>query len=64
MWLVNQLGLLQVMGRFAFVIFDPVLRRVWAARDQEGVQPLYWGTTTDGRFLVRPRPCPLPHLVA
>lgn len=25
--------------------YDSLARRVWAARDAEGVQPLYWGVT-------------------
>ena len=29
------------------------LRRVLAARDREAIQPLYWGVTSDERFMVR-----------
>lgn len=32
----------RVAGSFAFVIFDEQQRRVFAARDAEGAQPLYW----------------------
>lgn len=38
-------ALSQVQGSFAFVVYDHVRRRVWAARDAGGVQPLYWGVT-------------------
>jgi asparagine synthetase B (glutamine-hydrolysing) len=43
----------KVRGKFGFVIFDANARRVLVARDREGTQPLYWGATTDGRFMVR-----------
>jgi len=29
------------------------LRRVLAARDRDAVQPLFWGVTSDDRFMVR-----------
>lgn len=38
-------SLLQVRGSFSFVIFDQAQHRVFAARDAEGSQPLYWGAT-------------------
>lgn len=41
--LVRPCGSLQ--GSFAFVLYDSLTKRVWAARDAEGVQPLYWGAT-------------------
>lgn len=34
-----------LQGSFAFVVYDAVTRRVWAARDAAGVQPLFWGVT-------------------
>lgn len=34
-----------MQGSFAFVLFDRLTKRVWAARDAGGVQPLYWGVT-------------------
>lgn len=41
----------QVKGSFAFVIYDSLHHRVLAARDSEGVQPLYWGCTDEGQLL-------------
>mmetsp|Transcript_6200 Transcript_6200/g.19167 ORF Transcript_6200/g.19167 Transcript_6200/m.19167 type:complete len:287 (-) Transcript_6200:868-1728(-) len=43
--------LAEVRGSFAFVVYDSVSHRVLAARDSDGVQPLYWGSTDDGRLL-------------
>lgn len=37
--------LLPRQGSFAFVLYDSLTKRVWAARDAEGVQPLFWGVT-------------------
>ncbi|KXZ55665.1 hypothetical protein GPECTOR_2g1215 [Gonium pectorale] len=41
----------QIKGSFAFVIYDSVHHRVLAARDSEGVQPLYWGCTDSGQLM-------------
>ncbi|KAG1665474.1 hypothetical protein FOA52_007606 [Chlamydomonas sp. UWO 241] len=41
----------KLKGSFAFVIYDSVGHRVLAARDAEGAQPMYWGSTVDGRLL-------------
>ena len=38
-------ALSRVHGSFAFVVYDSITKRVWAARDADGVQPLYWGVT-------------------
>lgn len=43
--------LTQVRGSFSFVIYDEKQRRVLAARDMEGSQPLYWGATDDGHMM-------------
>jgi hypothetical protein len=34
-----------LQGSFAFVVYDSSTKRVWAARDAAGVQPLFWGVT-------------------
>lgn len=44
--------LAQVKGAFSFVIFDETQQRVFAARDAEGSQPLYWGATAEGQLLL------------
>ncbi|PSC72327.1 stem-specific TSJT1-like [Micractinium conductrix] len=44
-------ALSRVHGSFAFVVYDSVAKRVWAARDAEGVQPLFWGVTDDNRLV-------------
>jgi hypothetical protein len=44
-------ALSKIEGQYAFVIFDSIARRVLAARDRQGSQPLYWGSTEDGRFM-------------
>ena len=36
-----------IRGSFAFVIYDSVFHRVLAARDPDGVQPLFWGATSE-----------------
>lgn len=36
-----------IRGSFAFVIYDSVFHRVLAARDADGVQPLFWGATSE-----------------
>ncbi len=36
-----------IRGSFAFVIYDSSSHRVLAARDQEGVSPLFWGATSE-----------------
>lgn len=43
--------LAKVQGSFAFVIYDSVHHRVLAARDAEGVQPLFWGCSDEGQLL-------------
>ena len=35
-------ALARVRGQFAFVLYDTDQKRVWAARDARGTQPLYW----------------------
>lgn len=45
-------SLAQVKGSFAFVIFDELQHRVFAARDADGAQPLYWGATKEGQLLL------------
>lgn len=44
--------LAKVQGSFAFVIYDEIQKRVFAARDSEGAQPLYWGATEEGQLLL------------
>lgn len=44
------LNLPLLQGSFAFVLFDSLTKRVWAARDAEGVQPLFWGVTGECRL--------------
>ncbi|KAI3438282.1 hypothetical protein D9Q98_000717 [Chlorella vulgaris] len=44
-------ALSQVKGSFAFVVYDSSTKRVWAARDAAGVQPLFWGVTEDSRLV-------------
>ncbi|WIA08067.1 hypothetical protein OEZ86_010706 [Tetradesmus obliquus] len=44
--------LAKVQGNFAFVIYDEIQKRVFAARDAEGGQPLYWGATDEGQLLL------------
>ncbi|KAK9828559.1 hypothetical protein WJX72_000752 [[Myrmecia] bisecta] len=44
-------SLARVRGQFAFIIYDQIQRRVLAARDRDGTQPLYWGGSQDGRFM-------------
>lgn len=41
----------QINGSFAFVIYDAARRRVLAARDPAGAQPLFWGATPDGQLM-------------
>ncbi|KAG2435647.1 hypothetical protein HXX76_006849 [Chlamydomonas incerta] len=43
--------LARVKGTFAFIIYDAVHHRVLAARDSEGVQPLFWGCTDNGQLM-------------
>jgi asparagine synthase (glutamine-hydrolysing) len=38
----------RLRGMFAFVIWDRVAHRAFAARDPYGIKPLYWAQTTDG----------------
>ncbi|KAK9832751.1 hypothetical protein WJX81_008373 [Elliptochloris bilobata] len=52
-------ALSQVDGRFAFIVYDELQRRVWAARDRAGAQPLYWGASPDGRFMLGSDPIDL-----
>lgn len=42
----------KVEGSFSFVIYDELQKRVFAGRDKEGTQPLYWGATEEGQLLV------------
>lgn len=49
-------ALSRVQGSFAFVLFDSLTKRVWAARDAEGVQPLFWGVTDDNRLVFGTHP--------
>ena len=39
-------------GSFTFVIYDEMQKRVFAGRDKEGRQPLYWGATEQGQLLI------------
>lgn len=48
--------LAQVRGSFSFVIFDQAQHRVFAARDGEGCQPLYWGSTDEGQLMFSTHP--------
>ena len=41
----------RLRGMFAFVIWDRVARRAFAARDPYGIKPLYWAQTADGVLL-------------
>lgn len=42
----------KVEGSFSFVIYDEMQKRVFAGRDKEGTQPLYWGATEQGQLLI------------
>lgn len=44
--------LARVRGSFAFVIYDELQKRVFAARDADGGQPLFWGATDQGQLLL------------
>eukprot|EP00775_Hariotina_reticulata_P003489 gene3489-3759_t len=44
--------LAKVKGTFAFVIYDELQKRVFAARDAEGGQALFWGATDEGQLLI------------
>lgn len=39
-------------GQFAFVIWDQVEQRLFAARDRLGEKPLYWAVSAQGHFLL------------
>ncbi len=39
-------------GMFAFIIYDPRRRVVFAARDRFGIKPIYWWETPTGAILV------------
>jgi len=41
----------RLRGMFAFVIWDRLARRAFAARDPYGIKPLYWAQTADGVLL-------------
>jgi asparagine synthetase B (glutamine-hydrolysing) len=45
-------SLAAVNGSFAFVIFDALHHRVFAARDAAGAQPLWWGATAEGSLMI------------
>lgn len=45
-------ALSKIQGQFAFVIYDQLHKRVLAARDAEGLEPMYWGVTEDGKFML------------
>ncbi len=40
--------LFEVQGQFSFVVFDSSKRRLFAARDASGTEPLYVNTEDDG----------------
>lgn len=42
----------KLQGAYAFVLYDEKYRRIVAARDPEGIEPLYWGTCKDGTGLM------------
>jgi glutamine phosphoribosylpyrophosphate amidotransferase len=44
----------KLQGAYAFVLYDEKHRRIVAARDPEGIEPLYWGTCKDGTVRARP----------
>lgn len=39
-------------GQFAFVIWDQIERRLFAARDRMGEKPLHWAVSDQGHFLL------------
>ena len=41
----------RLRGMFAFVIWDRIARRAFAARDPYGIKPLYWSQTREGVLL-------------
>ena len=41
----------RLRGMFAFVVWDRVARRAFAARDPYGIKPLYWAQVPDGVLL-------------
>lgn len=44
-------ALADVDGSFAFVVYDMRSKRIWAARDRDGIQPLFWDATDDGQLV-------------
>mmetsp|Transcript_17226 Transcript_17226/g.51533 ORF Transcript_17226/g.51533 Transcript_17226/m.51533 type:complete len:285 (+) Transcript_17226:203-1057(+) len=52
----NALQALSLMkGRFAWIIYDAGQRRVMMARDKDSEEPLFWGRTKEGSFMVGSR---------
>lgn len=47
----GQAMLPRLRGMFAFVIWDRIAKRAFAARDPYGIKPLYWAQTADGVLL-------------
>lgn len=45
-------ALRQLNGPYAFVLYDKHARRIVAARDLKGDEPLFWTVTRDGRSLL------------
>lgn len=43
-----QASLFNLQGQFSFVVFDSSKRRLFAARDASGTEPLYINTEEDG----------------
>ncbi|MEO6075450.1 MAG: hypothetical protein ABIP56_01465 [Dokdonella sp.] len=43
----------KLRGMFAFVIWDRLAKRAFAARDPYGIKPLYYASTTGGVCLLR-----------
>jgi len=48
----GEAALAHLKGQFAFVIWDQIERRLFAARDRLGEKPLYWAYSNEGHFLL------------